>query len=539
MNATPALPATVQRGDGARRAWYLPVLCAVLFLTFLDTTIVSVALADVQQRLHAGVAELQWVVNGYALVFASLMLLAGSLGDRFGRKKVMLSGLAVFCAGSLLAALAPNAATLIAGRAVMGAGAAASEPGTLSMIRHLYPGRRERAEALGTWAAISGLALACGPVVGGALVGLGTWRAIFFFNLGAGLLTVLGAFVVLPESADPIAGARLDLWGFAAGTLALAALAFGVIVGESNGYTSVPILLLFVLAGVALVSFFQIERRVRAPMLELAYLRKPAFAGALFVAFATFFGIFSIFFFTALYLQSVVGYSAYRTAEVFLAMAGAMILASLFAGRLVSAIGPRLPMASGCILAAGGMLGTNAALQAGQGFAPLAACLAASGLGFGLAVVPMTSVALSVVRPEKSGMAASATNTSRELGAVFGVAVLGSLVNGHLTGDLSARLHSLGIPNVFQAIVIRAIETGNVPATSGASNLYGSIVNKVIRAAFGAFRAGLRDALWTSAGLILVAAAVALATLRHGDGSEAAPVPPVERAATFARPGAG
>lgn len=499
--------------------WGLPVLCAVLFLTFLDTTVVSVALADVQQRLHAGVSELQWVVNGYALVFASLMLLCGSLGDFFGRKKVMLVGLGVFCAGSLLAALAPNPDVLIAGRVVMGAGAAASEPGTLSMIRHLYPSREPRAHALGAWAAVSGLALALGPVLGGALVGLWQWRAIFFFNLFAGILVLIGAAVVLPESADPVDGSGLDLWGFGLGTLTLASLVFAVTVGETTGYGYAPIVALFAVAAIAFVAFVLVERRSRSPMLELGYLHRPAFSGALFVAFAVFFGIFSIFFFTALYLQSVVGYSAWKTSEEFLAMAAAMIVASLFAGRLVGAIGPRLPMAAGCALSGVGILFADSVLQGNADFGQLAAYLALSGLGFGLAVVPMTSVTLSVVRPEKSGMAASATNTSRELGAVIGVAVLGALVNGHLTTDLAARLHALGIPNVFQAIVIHAIETGTVPPSSSkASQVYGPIVGKVIAAAYGAFRSGLDLALLVSAAMILLAALVSLTTLRHGRG---------------------
>ena len=174
----------------------LATLCAVLFLTFLDNTVVSVGLADVQSSLHAGMTSLQWVVNGYALTFAAFMLAGGTLGDILGRKKVMLAGVAVFCAGSIVAALAPNVDVLIAGRVVMGLGAAASEPGTLSIIRHVYPDRRTRADALGVWAAVSGLALALGPVIGGVLVGLWSWRAIFWFNLVFGAVAFLMALAL-------------------------------------------------------------------------------------------------------------------------------------------------------------------------------------------------------------------------------------------------------------------------------------------------------------------------------------------------------
>src|SRR5262245_58783663 len=185
------------------RGLALAALCAVLFLTFLDNTIVSVALADMQTSLRAGVASLQWIVEGYMLAFAGLMLVGGTLGDLFGRKKVLLLGIMCFCAGSLVGALASGTEMLIAGRVVMGVGAAFCEPGTLSLIRQIYPDRRERARALGAWTAVSGISLALGPVVGGVLVGAGGWRAIFWFNVGFALLMLGASALTLPESSDP------------------------------------------------------------------------------------------------------------------------------------------------------------------------------------------------------------------------------------------------------------------------------------------------------------------------------------------------
>jgi len=246
----------------------LATLSLVLFLTFLDNTVVSVALSSVQSDLGAGVSSLQWVVGAYALVFASLMLPAGAVSDLFGRKKVMLGGVVIFCAGSLVGALAPDVQVLWVGRAVMGLGAAASEPGTLSVIRHLFPDRRDRAQALGVWAAISGLALAAGPIIGGTLVGVWSWRAVFWFNLAFGLLALAGGLAILPESSDP-AGRHLDIPGALLGTAALACATFATIAGETSGYFTWWVITLYVVSAVAAVAFVQVERRSANPMLEV------------------------------------------------------------------------------------------------------------------------------------------------------------------------------------------------------------------------------------------------------------------------------
>src|SRR5437868_4521642 len=231
------------------QALALATLCTLLFLTFLDNTVVSVALGDIQVALKANVAGLQWVVGAYALTFASIMLACGMIGDELGRKKVMLAGVGVFCAGSVLCALAPNVQTLVAGRAVMGLGAAASEPGTLSMLRHLYPDERARSRAIGVWAATSGFALAAGPVVGGVLAGVWSWRGIFWFNLAFGLAALIVAAVILPESADPTAS-RVDTAGTVLGAGALATFVFAIIDAESAGFGSAVVIILLCLSAV-------------------------------------------------------------------------------------------------------------------------------------------------------------------------------------------------------------------------------------------------------------------------------------------------
>ncbi|HUC04486.1 MAG TPA: MFS transporter [Acidimicrobiales bacterium] len=511
-----------QGGLGSRaQAVALATLCGVLFLTFLDNTIVSVGLANVQSDLHAGVVQLQWVVNGYALTFASFMLAAGMLGDLLGRKRIMLLGVAVFCAGSVVAATASNADWLIAGRVIMGFGAAASEPGTLSIIRHVYPDKETRADALGVWAAVSGLALALGPVIGGALVGVQSWRAIFWFNLAFGAVAFVMSARFVPETADP-QGRRIDPAGIVLGAIALASVAFAVIQGEDSGYATWWIDVLFGVSAVALVAFVMVERRIASPMLDLALFRRRPFSGANFVAFAAYFGTFSIFFFTALYLQVVVNASAYQTAIDFLPMASGMILASALTGYWVAHTGPRLPITVGSLLAGAGILATSSVLGPHVGFGTLGWILPIAGVGIGIVLVPMTSVPLTVVKPERSGMAASMTNTSRELGAVFGVAVLGAVVNAQLTAGLVTRLKALGIPSNFQSLILRLVttggESGGAATKAEQSKSTGAIATKVVHAAYDAFGTGLHMSLEISGGLILAAAVVA-ALCVHRSGS--------------------
>jgi EmrB/QacA subfamily drug resistance transporter len=512
-------------GSTAQKA-ALATLCIVLFLTFLDNTIVSVGLANVQSDLHAGVTSLQWVVNGYALTFASFMLAAGMFGDLLGRKKIMLAGVAVFCAGSVVAATAANIDWLIAGRVIMGLGAAASEPGTLSIIRHIYPDKETRADALGVWAAVSGLALALGPVIGGVLVGLSSWRAIFWFNLAVGAVAFVMAAIFVPETSDR-QGSHFDVAGIIFGATFLASLSFAVIQGELSGYESPLILALFVLSAVAALAFIFVEHRVKRPMLDLSLFRRAPFTGSNFVVFAAYFGTFSIFFFTALYLQVVADASAYQTAVDFLPMAAGLVIASALTGPWVARVGPRIPMTLGCLLAGAGILTTSAYLNPSVGLGTLGWVLPIAGIGIGMILVPVTSVPLTVIRPERSGMAASATNTSRELGAVFGVAVLGSVVNAKLTGGLAARLKAIGIPPSFQNLVLRAVTTGATGGGGAATKAEHSknatvskIATKVVHAAYNAFGSGLHLSLDISGSLILVGAVVAALTIHRTKGQK-------------------
>ncbi len=490
-------------------------LMSVLFLTFLDNTVVSPVLTGVQSGLHAGVPQLQWVVGGYALAFASLMLMSGSMGDVIGRKVVLLAGVGVFILGSVVSALAHNVTELIIGRVIMGMGAAGSEPGTLSILRHIYPQQQARARALGVWAAVSGLALAAGPVVGGILVGLWSWRALFWFNVLFGALALVVATVALP-SRPPRERGPMDAVGFALSALSLSTVTFAIIHGESVGYGAGSVMTLFTVGVVAAILFVVVELRVREPMLDLRYFTRRTFAGANAVAFASYFSIFSIFFFVALYLEVIRGAGAYRLAIDFLPLLVGMVAASLVTGRWVARTGSRGPMVIGSLLAAAGVLTTNAVVARDPGLGLLGWTMGLAGVGFGIVVVPVTSDALGALPSEHSGMAASTVNTARELGAVTGVAVLGSLVNGQLTVQLMERLRAIGVPPAFREEIINALTTGTISAQArqyeGGSKAIQAIINRVVKAAYDAFTSGLHIALNAAGLLMVLAAGVALAT---------------------------
>lgn len=492
----------------ARPLAYTTVL-GVLFLTFLDTTIVTVVLGDIQFELGAGVIPLQWVVNAYALPFAALMLFAGSLGDRIGRQKLMVAGIVVFCAGSVMCAVAPSVEWLIAGRAVMGVGAAAAEPGTLSVLRQLYPDRRQRARALGGWAAVSGMSLALGPVIGGLLAAAADWRAVFWFNLLLGALLLVLAIVVVPDSRDRQPG-RLDGGGLLFGAIALSALIFAGMLGEQHGYTTPWVLLLFVAGAVAGVLLIVVERRAAAPIVNFGLLGRRPVADALFAAFAIYFGVFSIFFFTALYLDLVEGYTGFDFAALFGAMAATIVLGGLSSGWWVGRSGPRAPMAFGAMVSAGGIVLTLAVLDATPNFTELALALALAGLGFGLAVVPVTAAVLTHVPAEHSGMAAGATNTARQLGAVVGVTVLGALVSSTMARGLGEDLDDNPVLRQVKDVILTSFKTGGEQAKGLDFANPDPLMAPFVESTAEAFRSGIHLALGVSAALIVTSAVITM-----------------------------
>lgn len=499
--------------ENSRKNLSLAIISLVLFVTFLDNTIVAVALSSVQTDLHAGIQALQWVVSGYALTFAGLMLAFGTIGDRVGRRLIMVIGLGVFILGSLIGSFAVSSGMLIGARVIMGVGAAASEPGTLSMIRQLYSDRAERAQALGVWSAISGLALAAGPVIGGVLVGIWSWRAIFVFNVIIGLIGLIGVRTVLPEFSSG-SRRRLDEGGFFWAGAAVTSAVFATIFGESEGFGTWWIVVLYIVAFLAVLAFLRDERRAEEPALDLSFFRNGRFASGMMLAFTGFFATFAVFFFVPLFIQLLGSTSSFDLAIDFLPMAVAMILASALSGRWIARVGSIIPMTVGALLAGAGIFATDAFITPHSGVGLFGWSLSVVGIGLGIVMVGATASVLGAVPAERSGMAASAVNTSRELGAVAGVTVLGAIVNAQLTTNLLHKLSAIpGLPASVRNEVITAVTTGS--AGTSASSLpktgpIAKIVNEVLGAAQSSFSSGLNTVLILAACLMVASGALTL-----------------------------
>lgn len=501
---------------GQRRA--MVVVSWIQFLTFVDTTIVAVGLASIQSSLNAGLQQLQWVVGGYALVFAAFMLSFGKLADNFGRRRILAIGMGLFTFGSLIAALSVNPLMLIVGRCIMGLGAAASEPGTLSMIRQIYPDSSTRTKAFGIWAAVAGLAIAIGPVVGGVIVGIGGFRDLFWFSVILGIFGLVGSLLWLPESFD-IRSPKFDYIGSGTSVISLATIVAAVILGENTGYGSPTVVALFICGLLFLLAFIKTESSVSDPVVDLSYFRIPTYIVSLVNGFSTFFAIVAVFFFTALYLQLIEGYSGFRTAFVFLPMTVGMVLSAIFAGRWVAAKGPRYPLSFGASISGIGLLLCDLALSNGVELMLLMLSLTLVGLGFGITVVPVTSIALDALPAEKSAMAAATTNAARAMGVIAGVAALGSLLNRELTVGLTRRLISIGVPAQVRKIILITIQTGSLPGggSGGIATIekaYGPLIFKAIDIAYLQFHRGLSIALVVAGVLMFVSAIATSAAFR-------------------------
>ncbi len=421
------LSATLAKSS-SRASHQVLVLAAVslgVLIAQIDTSVVSLAVKRIGADLNSGVSEMQWVIDAYNLVYASLLLTGGTLGDLYGRRRIFVLGIALFTVGTLVCALAPSGAVLITGRAISGLGAALELPMSLVLLTLAYPEEKSRAHALGIWASCNGLAFIIGPTLGGLLVDSAGWRSIFYLILPVCAAALVLTYAAVPESAEP-RGRKLDLTGQALAVVALGGLAFAAIEGSHWGWASLPILSIAAVGLAAGVALFVLEGRLTGAMIPVEFFRDRVFSSALSIAALMTFGMYALLFLMPLYFQTMRGNSALWAGLQMLPMSVSFVVVSQLTGTISNAIGPRMLMTGGMAC-----MGIGAILLAFIGADTnvwlIAVALLIVGVGLGLNTSPVNGVAVAAVPKARSGTASGLLNTGRMIGATMGIAILGAL----------------------------------------------------------------------------------------------------------------
>jgi EmrB/QacA subfamily drug resistance transporter len=423
-----------------RRWWTLAVLCLSLLVIGLDNTILNVALPTIQRDLDASASQLQWIVDVYMLVFAGVLLTAGSLGDRFGRKRALSFGLLVFGLGSVGSALAGSAGMLIAMRGLMGIGGAFIMPSTLSILSATFPAH-ERGKAIGIWSGFSGIGIAIGPVTGGWLIEHADWSWIFLVNIPVVILALLAGRVLVPESRDESAP-RLDVRGFSLSFVALTSLVWGLTEAPSRGWTSGVIVAAFAFALVSLLAFVAWERRAAEPMLDMQLFRNPRFSASSVAISLAFFALFGAIFFLTQYLQDVRGYSALGAGLRTMPVAAGLVIGGPLAAKLTERLGIKVVVPAGLTIVATALYLLTLA-DATSGYGLVAGSLVLLGLGMASAMAPATDAIMGSLPEAKMSVGSAINDTTRTAGGALGVAVLGSLLASGYRGDMDTATTAL------------------------------------------------------------------------------------------------
>jgi EmrB/QacA subfamily drug resistance transporter len=514
-----------------RRQWLtLFAMCFALFMIMLDNTIVNVALPSIQRQLHAGPSSLEWTVNAYVLAFATLILLGGKLGDRFGRKRMFIVGLVIFTLASAACALAQSDTQLIVFRALQGPGAALMNPLSLSILVATFP-RHKLPAAIGIWAGISGLGLAIGPVLGGFLVDHYGWSYVFWVNVPVGVIAAIVCVSAVLESRDPNTRS-LDVVGTVLVTAGLFSLTYGLIKTSDHSWTSAFTLGFLGGAVVLLAAWLVWELRNREPMVPLGFFRVRRFTIANMVALLVGFGMFGSIYFITLYFQNVKGYSPIQAGVRSLPTTMMILVAAPVAGRLNAKVGGRALMVVGMISATIGMWGL-AQVGVGTSYNAIWPFLIVLGLGISLTMPSLSSMAMGAVDPRRSGIASGVVNSARQVGGAMGIAVLGSIVAARSTSDWKDRAASLPAPIHEQADQLSQLVVGG----QGKAILGLTKLPAAQDQALHAFMSGVRGAFWAGGALMLAAALVTFFGLMgqpvhqpaQAPGQSAPPVaPPIE-----------
>jgi EmrB/QacA subfamily drug resistance transporter len=486
--------------------WTLAAMCLALFMIMLDNTVVNVALPTIQRDLHTTPSTLEWTINSYVLTFAALILLGGKLGDRFGRRRIFLVGLAVFTIMSAACALSTSDEMLIAFRALQGVGAALMNPLSLSIIVAAFP-RRQVSTAIGMWAGISGLGMAIGPLVGGVLVESISWSAVFWVNVPIGLVAALATLAFVAESREP-GTPHLDVVGAGLVTAGLFALVFGLIETNSHSWTSLFTLSWLAAAAVLLALFVAWEARAREPMLPLRFFRSRRFSVASVAVAFVGLGMFGVIYFLTLYFQNVKGYSALEAGLATLPLTGMLMLVAPMTGKLQQRFGNRALMSVGLLLGAGGLLGLTQ-LTVDTGYMQIWPFYIMIGGGIALALPSTSAMAMGAVETGRAGVASGVINASRQVGAAMGIAILGAV-----GATLASNSWADTTAGLTGAAAARA-DTLTAAVIGGQGAVVGQAAGPAAeQAALEAFVSGIRGAMWVAAGLLLAAALVGFFGLR-------------------------
>jgi EmrB/QacA subfamily drug resistance transporter len=448
------------RGSGGGHGALVMVLCAGIFMVYLDGTVVNVALPEIQTDLGGGITQLQWVVDIYALAFAALLLTSGVAGDIVGRRRMFLAGLASFTLASGACALADSMGTLLVARAFQGAAGSALIPVSLALITQLYSEPAARAKMIGLWAGVGGTALAAGPVLGGVLLDHYSWQSVFWVNVPVGVVATVALARLLPRTRGRADG-RLDPLGQLLFVASMCLLTFALIEGNTRGWGSAAIVTAFGGAVVTLASFVWWQLRTSHPLLPLALFRNPWFACACAVNFLGLFGLFAVIFLMTLYLQTINGFTPVATGVRLLALTASIMVASAVAPSAAKRFGARSTIVVGSVVTAVACLGLTQ-LEVGSPFRSYGWGLVLLGVGISMCAAPATVVLLSSVPSDHAGTAAGVSNTFRQIGGVFGVAMAGAVVLHRFRTTLPPTVQALPVPLADKREILDAIERGDL-----------------------------------------------------------------------------
>jgi EmrB/QacA subfamily drug resistance transporter len=443
--------------DDNRKWWTLGAMCFALFMIMLDNTVVNVALPSIQRDLGASISGLEWTINGYTLSFAVLLATGGRLGDIFGRRRMFLIGVVIFALSSATAGLALSSTDLVASRVVQGVGAALMMPGTLSIITDAFPAH-ERGKAMGTWAGVSALALAVGPVLGGFLTEHVSWRAIFYLNIPVAVGAVTAALFAVRESRDTTVGREVDYLGVATLTASLTALVLALVEANSWGWGSPAIVGLLAGAVLGSIAFVLIELRVKAPMVEFRFFADRNFLGAVVVALIITFAMMGVFFFLALYMQDILRYSPLEAGVRFLPSTLMIVGVAPVAGRLADRFGPRWLIVAGLLILTASLYSFTG-IAVDSGYLDLLPGFMLLGIGIALTMSPMTSAAMNAVAVEKAGIASGVLSMFRMVGGSLGVAVTGAIFQGSAGSSFEAATSQQFVNGLSDAMTVSAVVT--------------------------------------------------------------------------------